>query len=125
MTQRNYLILFERERLPEGSTPEQAFKDLVSDYNHTYPFKFVGHHQLDDDVFRKPDEDETEDHIRIERDIIVCSIAWDGEPDQLMHTLDEYHHKAAAAGYFTIIGDIRCGWVEPVSIVGWRDRIDA
>jgi hypothetical protein len=123
MTQRNYLLLFERERT-EGSA-EDAFDDLRTDYNWTFNFRFVGRHQLDSDVFRKPDEDEREDNIRIERDILVVTLAWDGDAKDLMKVLDDYHHKTACGGYFTVVGDSRCGWVEPVSVVGWRDEINA
>lgn len=122
MAERNYLILFERERfLGAGTSFEDRFKDLRADYNNKYDFKFVGLHEIDNDVFREPaDEDEI-----VERDIILCLLAFDGEPDQLMKQLDDDHADMAAQGFFNILGDCCCGWVEPINITGWRDRTDA
>lgn len=123
MRNKQHLILFERERI--DGTAEEAFKDLVSDYTHRFAFKFVGRYQLEDDVFRKPDEDEAADDIRTERDILVVTLDCVETPAELMKVLDDHHHDTACGGYFSILGNVRCGWVDPVDITGWRGQANA
>jgi hypothetical protein len=104
-----YLLLFERERF--DNTAEQSLNDLNFDYAGRWAFDLVGRHQIDADVFRKPCE---EDEIT-ERDIIACTVAFDGTAEQLVHKIDHDCHEVSAGGFFSVIGEIS-GSVKPVAV---------